>query len=83
MNLTLKLYAMQSDYLPAEARKTNEVALTVVEDARRLVRSSNSAIFRRSSPTCLAERALCAAGCARGSHLKGRRCAGHLATHKV
>jgi molybdopterin synthase sulfur carrier subunit len=33
MNLTLKLYAMLSDYLPAEARKTNEVALTVVEDA--------------------------------------------------
>ena len=33
MNLTVKLYAMLSDYLPAEARETNEVALTVVEDA--------------------------------------------------
>jgi molybdopterin synthase sulfur carrier subunit len=33
MNLTLKLYATLSDYLPVEAQKTNEVALTVVEDA--------------------------------------------------
>jgi sulfur carrier protein ThiS len=33
MNLTLKLDAALSDYLPVEARKTNEVALTVVEDA--------------------------------------------------
>jgi hypothetical protein len=33
MNLTLKLYATLADYLPVEARKTNEVALSVVEDA--------------------------------------------------
>jgi sulfur carrier protein ThiS len=33
MNLTLKLYAALSDCLPVEARTTNEVALTVVEDA--------------------------------------------------
>jgi molybdopterin synthase sulfur carrier subunit len=33
MNVTLKLYTTLADYLPVEARKTNEVALTVVEDA--------------------------------------------------
>jgi len=33
MNLTLKLYAMLADYLPMEVRKTNEVPLTVAEDA--------------------------------------------------
>jgi sulfur-carrier protein len=68
MNLTLKLYAMLSDYLPAEARKSHEVALTLVEDATAGA-LMNSAIFPRSSPTCLAERALCATGCARAHTL--------------
>lgn len=29
MNVKLKLYATLSDYLPAEARRTNEIALSV------------------------------------------------------
>jgi len=33
MNVKLKLYATLSDYLPVEARKTNEVALSVPKDA--------------------------------------------------
>jgi sulfur-carrier protein len=33
MNLALKLYATLADYLPVQARKTNEAALTVAEDA--------------------------------------------------
>jgi sulfur carrier protein ThiS len=32
MNVRVKLYATLVDYLPAEARKTNEVALTVPGD---------------------------------------------------
>lgn len=32
MNVTLKLYATLSDYLPEQAKKTNELALTVPDD---------------------------------------------------
>jgi len=31
MNITLKLYATLSDYLPAEARKTNQLPMQVAE----------------------------------------------------
>jgi sulfur carrier protein ThiS len=33
MNVKLKLFATLSDYLPGEARRGNEVALTVPKDA--------------------------------------------------
>lgn len=33
MNVKLKLYASLSDYLPAEARKTNQVVLSAPEGA--------------------------------------------------
>jgi len=33
MKVKLKLYATLSDYLPAEARRTNEVSLSVTHDA--------------------------------------------------
>ena len=32
MNITLKLYATLSDYLPAEARKTNQLPMQVSEN---------------------------------------------------
>ena len=33
MNITFKLFATLTDYLPAEARRSNQVTLDVVQDA--------------------------------------------------
>ena len=33
MNITFKLFATLTDYLPAEARRSNQVALDVAQDA--------------------------------------------------